>query len=128
MATCASPPTAAVVEDGVDQRDGRLPALQPEALLADVLGVEELLEGLGRVEPVQDPPLLLGRQLGGDPFDVLLDPALLVGFLDVHVLDPDRPAVGVAEDAEDVPQTTSARDPASPLVRNSRSRSHTLSP
>ena len=35
-------------------------------------------------------------------FDVLLDPALLLGILDVHVLDAERPAVGVAQDVEDL--------------------------
>ena len=39
-----------LVEHGVEERDGRLAALETEALLADVLGVEELLERLGRVQ------------------------------------------------------------------------------
>ena len=43
-----------------------------------------------------------GVDLGRDPFDVLLDPSLLVRFLDVHVLDADGAAVGVPEDAEDL--------------------------
>ena len=34
--------------------------------------------------------------------DVLLDPALLLGVLDVHVLDAERAAVGVAQDVEDL--------------------------
>ena len=50
-----------VVEDGVDQRHGGLAAFQPEALLADVLGVEELLQRLGRVEATQDPTVLVRR-------------------------------------------------------------------
>ena len=37
-------------------------------------------------------------------FDVFLDPALLVGLLDVHVLDADRAAVRVAQHAENVAQ------------------------
>ena len=40
-------------EDGVEDRDGRLGPLEPEALGADVLGGEELLERLGRVEPAR---------------------------------------------------------------------------
>ena len=44
---------------------------------------------------------LLG-QLGLDALDLLLDPALLVGVLDVHVLDADRAAVRVAQHAEQV--------------------------
>ena len=58
------------VEDGVQQGDGGLAAFEPEALLPDVLGVEELLQGLGGVEPVEDPAVLLGGQLGGDALDV----------------------------------------------------------
>ena len=37
----------------------RLAALQREPLLADVLGLQERLERLGRVEPAQDVQLLL---------------------------------------------------------------------
>ena len=36
--------------------------------------------------------------------DLALDPRALVGVLDVHVLDADRAAVRVAEDAEDPAQ------------------------
>ena len=39
----------------VHQRDQRLAALEREALLANVLGLQERLEGLRRVEAVQDP-------------------------------------------------------------------------
>ena len=45
-----------------------------------------------------------GGELGRDAFDVLLDPPLLLGILDVHVLDAQRPAVGVAQDVEDLVQ------------------------
>ena len=86
----------------VEQGDGRLGTFEPEALLADVLGLEELLQRLGRVQPLEDAALLLRGDERRDPFDVFLDPALLVGFLDVHVLDADGPAVGVPEDAEDL--------------------------
>ena len=93
-----------LVEDGVEQDDGRLGSLQAEPLLAHVAGVEEALEDLGGVEPVEDVALLVGGQRGGDPFDVLLDPPLLLGILDVHVLDAQGPAVGVAQDVEDLVQ------------------------
>ena len=64
MTTCGLPGDGGVVEDGVDQRDGRLAAFQAEALLADVLGVEELLERLGGVEAVEDPAVLLRASAG----------------------------------------------------------------
>ena len=40
--------------------------------------------------------------VGAGPLDLGLDPALLLGVLDVHVLDADRAAVGVAQHAEQV--------------------------
>ena len=76
-----------LVEHGVEERDGGLGALEPEALLADVAGVQEALEGLGGVQAGEDVVLLLGRTGPGHAFDVLLDPALLLWVLDVHVLD-----------------------------------------
>ena len=97
------------LEDGVDQRDGRLGALDAEALLAEVLRAEELLEGLGRVEPVEDVALDLGLDGGVDALDLLLDPGLLLGLLDVHVLDAHRAAVGVAQHVEDVAERHPAR-------------------
>ena len=52
----------------------------------------------------QDPQLLLAGRLRVRLLDALLDPAALLGVLDVHVLDADGAAVGVAQDAEDVAQ------------------------
>ena len=89
-------------DDLVEDRDRRLGALQPEALRADVLGGQELLERLGGVEPLEDAVLgVLGERRVG-ALDLGLDPALLLGVLDVHVLDADRAAVGVAQHAEEV--------------------------
>ena len=70
---------------------------------------EELLERLGGVEPVQDVALVLDGQLGGSALDLLLDPALLLGLLDVHVLDADRAAVRVAQDVQQVAERQAAR-------------------
>ena len=41
--------------------------------------------------------------------DLGLDPALLLGVLDVHVLDADRAAVRVAQHAEQLAEAASAR-------------------
>ncbi len=90
------------VEQSVEQDDGRLGPFEPEALLPDVARVEKALEHLGRVEPIQDVALLLDLQGRRLPLDVLLDPALLLGVLDVHVLDRERPAVRVAQHVEDL--------------------------
>ena len=102
MTASAGPGPGRLVEQGVEQHDGRLGALQPEALLADVAGVQEPLEHLRRVEPLEDGPLLVRLDTGRDPLDVALDPALLHGVLDVHVLDAQRPAVGVAQHVQDL--------------------------
>ena len=98
------PRRGALVEDGVEEHDGRLRPFEAEALLAHVPGVEEPLEGLGRVEPVEDVALLDGVERGGHALDVLLDPPLLLGVLDVHVLDAEGAAVGVAQEVEGLAQ------------------------
>ena len=91
-------------ENLVEDRDQRLGALQAEALRSDVLGGEESLERLGRVEPFEDAQLVVLVQGLDRTLDLGLDPALLVGLLDVHVLDPDRPAIGIAQYAEKLAQ------------------------
>ena len=91
------------LEDGVEDGDQALAALDAEALLADPLGAEELLEGLGGVEPVEDVALVLDvERLLALALDLLLDPVLLVQVLDVHVLDADGAAVGVAQHPQDL--------------------------
>ena len=87
-----------------EQRDQRLAALQREALLADVLGLQEGLERLGGVEPVEHVLLLVGGRLLVLALDPFLDPAPLLRVLDVHVLDADPAAVRVAQHAEDLAQ------------------------
>ena len=96
------PSTTASFEEGVEDDDGRLGALEAEPLLAHVAGVEEALEDLGGVQPVEDVALLVRRRDRGHALDVLLDPPLLLGVLDVHVLDAEGAAVGVAEHGEDL--------------------------
>ena len=91
-------------QDLVQDRDDRLAALQREPLLPHVLGVQEGLEGFGRVEAFEDVQLLGGVGPLAGPLDPVLDPFALVRVLDVHVLDADPAAVGVAQDGEDVAQ------------------------
>ena len=86
------------------------------------------LEGLGGVELGQDMAVLFRLEIGRHALDVLLDPALLRRLHDVHVLDADRPAICVPQDRKDVAEPHLLRLPAKPWVRNSRSRSHTVSP
>ena len=102
MTTSAHARAGRRVEQGVQQDDGRLGSFEPEALLPDVARVQEALEHLGRVQAVEDVALLVEVERGRLTFDVLLDPALLLGILDVHVLDAQGAAVGVAQDVEDL--------------------------
>ena len=124
----SSPSSAAV--DRIASRIGIADSApsRPKRFCADVLRGEELLERLGRVQPLEDVALLVVAELGPHALDLRLDPALLVGVLDVHVLDADRAAVGVAQHAEDVAERHAARVPPTPPVRNSRSRSQIVRP
>src|SRR5690606_27492089 len=92
------------LQDLVEQRDGRLAALEAEALLADVLRLQEGLEGLRLVELAEDAELLVVRGLHIRLLEALLEPGALLRILDVHVLDTDRAAAGVAQHPEDVAQ------------------------
>ena len=60
MTAWRCPRSAASPSKRVHQRDGRLGALQAEALLAYVLGLEEPLQGFGRVQPGEDVAVLFG--------------------------------------------------------------------
>ena len=104
MTTSSRRDSAARVDDRVQQRDDGLAALQREALLADVLGLQEGLERLRRVQPAQDAQLLLALRLGVRALDAVLDPLALLRVLDVHELDAGGAAVRVAQHAEDVAQ------------------------
>ncbi|CAB4880249.1 unannotated protein [freshwater metagenome] len=87
-------------QDAVEHRNGGLAALEAEPLGADVLGGEEPLVRVGRREALGEPALLVTCELGGYTLETGLDPLLLVQIMDVHVLDADRAAVGVAEHLE----------------------------
>jgi hypothetical protein len=67
----------AVVDDGIERRDGGLAALEGEAFLADVFGVEKFLEQLGLVDAAEDADLeRLGElRLEAGGLDALLEPA-----------------------------------------------------
>src|SRR5690606_29914704 len=73
-----------------------------EALLADVLRLQERLERLGLVELAEDAQLLVVVRLLVGALELLLEPVALLVVADVHVLDADRAAVRVAQHAEDV--------------------------
>ncbi len=88
----------------VEHRHERLGPLEAEPLLPEVLRVQEALERLGRVQPLEDPVLLRRGDERVRHLDLLLEPLLLVVLLDVHVLDAHGAGVRVAQHAEDVAQ------------------------
>ena len=85
--------------DLLERGNRRLRAVEPEALGADPLAVDEALERLGLREVVEDLELALALEHGAvlRAFDALLDPAALRRILDVHVLDADDAAVDAAQ-------------------------------
>ncbi len=95
-----------VVQEAVEQGDQGLAPFEREALVADVLRVQEPLEALGLDQLLEHSPFAGRIERGIVPgrFHPLLEPVLPLRVGDVHVLDPDVPAVGVAQDLEDFPQ------------------------
>jgi len=95
---------------GVDQlvhgSDEGFATFEREALLANVLGVQEALQTLGGRQAIQDALFLLGREvrLAADGFELLLPPALLVLVGGIHVLRPDSAAVGLAQRVDELAQ------------------------
>ena len=102
----AHPLLGGVAQDPVEERDERLSALEREALVPDVAGVEEALEALRLHQLLEHPPLApaVERRVVAGRLHTLLQPRLPLGVGDVHVLDADRPAVGLAQGVEDLPQ------------------------
>ncbi len=78
------------LEHLVEAGEQRLDPLDREALGAEIAGLQELLEGLGPGEQVEDALAVEPRGLG---LHALLDPAPALGIGDVHELDADRAAV-----------------------------------
>ena len=95
---------AAALDDLLQRRHHRFGAVEPEALGARVFHVGEGLEQLGLDQLVEDRALAFGGE--GDvlvlALDALLDPRLLRRRGDVHELDADVPAVGAAQDLQDL--------------------------
>ena len=98
----ADPELRRPLDDRVEQRDEHLAAFEREPLLADVVGRQEGLEQLGGVELEDDPPLLpeVEARAVADRLHPLLQPLADLRVADVHVLDADLPAVGLAEDLD----------------------------
>ena len=101
-----TPCAAGPLDDRVQERDQHLAPLEREPLLAHVVLVEERLEQLGHVQLVDDPPLLLDveRRPVAHRLHPLEQPLADLGVADVHELDADRAAIGLAQDRDQLAQ------------------------
>ena len=91
-----------LVEDLVEQDDRGLSAFEAEALLSDVLRLQEGLEGLSCVEATEDVSLLRTGEFLMRDLDLRLEPATLDRVGDMHVFEAGGPAVALAQQSEDV--------------------------
>ena len=92
------------IENGIENDHGALAAFQAKPLLPGVALMEELLERLSRIQPTKN--LALGIYIEGriDPLYMTLNPFLLNGIHDVHVLNADGAAVCIAKNSEQLPE------------------------
>ena len=95
---------ASFLDRQIEQRDEALGALQGEALGAQVLLLDEGLEHRGVGQPGENTELVVAVQGGAvlAELDPLLEPAAQLQVVDVHVLDADPAAVGVAHAVVDL--------------------------
>src|SRR4029453_1715296 len=95
-----------LVDGKVQEWDQAFSPFQRERLGPEVLSTEKFLEDDRVGEPGEDANLFLAAQFESilRPLHTLLQPVPHRQFVNVHELDPDRPAIGVAESLEDFPQ------------------------
>src|SRR5688572_27081249 len=103
---------AALLDEVVEQRDQRVTALEREALLADVLGVQVTLEAFGRGQLPENVLLLFGRDPASEASDqeLVLQPQALFGVRYMGELGADGAAVGVFELRDDLAQLEPGRE------------------
>ena len=104
ITTSSIPSSGSRRQQRVEHRDDRLRPFETEALVTDVLGVEEALEGLGLIELAKDSDLLFVSEFHPGDLDPFLNPSFLLGLLHVHVLDAGGAAIGVPQAGQDLPQ------------------------
>ena len=84
-------------ENRVEDGDRRLGTFKAEPLRTDVLRGQEALESISRIETLQEMATVDLHLAHTMTFETCLHPALFLGVLDVHVLDTNRAAVGIAQ-------------------------------
>src|SRR5205807_5785177 len=97
---------AAALDHLLERRDGGLAAVQPETLGADEFRAADALEDLRFEQLVQDRALAFGREsdLLLRALDTALQPLALLDIVDVHVFVTDGPAIGAAENLDQLPR------------------------
>src|SRR2546430_1642923 len=102
---------AASLYEVIEQRNERIRALEREALLADVLGVQVALEAFGGRELPEDVALLFGTEavLEAPLLELILQPQPLLGVGHVRELRADVAGVNVLQLCEDVPELHALR-------------------
>src|SRR5262249_18063321 len=95
-----------LVDGKVQERDQAFPPFQGERLGSEVLPAEKFLEDDRIGEPGEDPDLFLAAKVETIlcSLHALLQPVPDCQLVNVHELDADGPAIGVAEPLEDFPQ------------------------
>src|SRR5262252_156434 len=95
-----------LVDSKVQERDQAFPPFQRESLGPEVFPAEKFLEDDRVGQPGEDANLFLAAKVESilRPLHALLQPVSDCQFVNVHELDADRPAIGVAEPIEDFPQ------------------------
>ena len=89
---------------GVKRGNERFAACEREALLPEVLGVQERLERLRLIGLLENLKAFVVGELGARAFDSLLEPAALLRIRDVHVLEADRRAVRLSQQRKRIAQ------------------------
>ena len=100
----ADPVLAAIFDHRLERRDHGLPAVQAEALGADIFAREELLPLLGLDHLLEDRLLAFGGEsdLGVAALHALLKEAALGDVVDVHIFETDIAAIIAAKDLDDL--------------------------
>ena len=131
MTISSMPCGAGRLDEQIEHRDHALGPLEREALRADVVLVDELLEDLGVGELREDAQRARSRR-GCTRFRVdsmrVLQPVAHLGLFDVRELDADGRAVGLREVRDDLAERRALRQAAHPDVGEDGSRSASLRP
>ena len=90
-----------LVQNSVQQRNQGLATLQGEALLTQVLGLQEVLERLSLNQLRENTQLLLTGRLSGTALHALLEPCANLRVLGVHVLDREGTRVCLVQTLQD---------------------------